>query len=395
MNGYFTGALVQMIERVQVLLAKIPTNLPREFHLLARDCGTMLGSYQEELTFLLKDPRMCMPEYQPERLRRFRRIVASVDLVETRGIAALARLDETDLRLNRLIDLVRGEISYPLLPPIVSCLSNDYFCIYRSLNLLCVPLIEGHFLLHLPDLYHELAHPLIDEQYDPKVAPFRQSLSEVMDAASDYLETEIGRESRRRGPEAFPLFMTLWQQAWLTTWAAELFCDLFAIYTLGPAFAWAHLHLCAKRGGNPFGFPPYESLSHPADDARMSAMLIGLRRVGFDAEALEIERKWVEYLKITGASEEPEFRRCYPHTLLEQVAVKARCGVSGMRCRIANPKVNDPVHACLNEAWAQFWGSPETYIEWEKAAVEGLIVKASYGTDAGDVEALGKRMIAG
>ena len=35
-------------------------------------------------------------------------------------------------------------------------------------------------------------------------------------------------------------------------WANEIFCDLFAIYTLGPAYAWAHFHLTARHESDPY-----------------------------------------------------------------------------------------------------------------------------------------------
>ena len=59
-------------------------------------------------------------------------------------------------------------------------------------------------------------------------------------------------------------------------WMVEFFCDLFAVYTLGPAYGWAHLHLSAKRGGDPFDVPMLSASSHPADDARMRVMLVAL-----------------------------------------------------------------------------------------------------------------------
>ena len=62
--------------------------------------------------------------------------------------------------LNRLITGVCNEISYPLITPVISQMSQDYFHIYSDFNLLCLPLIESRFLLHLPDIYHELCHPL-------------------------------------------------------------------------------------------------------------------------------------------------------------------------------------------------------------------------------------------
>ena len=82
----------------------------------------------------------------------------------------------------------------------MTTLSQQYFCIITELNLLCVPLTEGQFLLHLPDLYHELAHPLLVEEDDPLVEPLQAALFLALRDALGYLADELAKEDRRRGP---------------------------------------------------------------------------------------------------------------------------------------------------------------------------------------------------
>ena len=83
-----------------------------------------------------------------------------MDFFETIGIAALNRANEDDRQLNLLVERIVREIGFPLLPPVATLLSQGYFHIYPWFNLLCLPLVEPAFLLHLPDLYHELGHLL-------------------------------------------------------------------------------------------------------------------------------------------------------------------------------------------------------------------------------------------
>jgi hypothetical protein len=156
-------------------------------------------------------------------------------------------------------------------------------------------------------------------------------------------------------------------------WMVEFFCDLFAVYVLGPAFAWSHLHLAAKRGGDPFEVPLLGPSSHPADDARMRAILFGLEAVGFAAAAASVENKWRELLSHHDAEPEPEYHRCYPDDLLRKVAAHALAGVRAIGCRLAEPSTADPVHSALNGAWDEFWRSPEAFADWEKAKVAALI----------------------
>lgn len=372
MNDYFVGSVTQLVERGRLLRATIPENLPRDFYALAQACCTRLSDVLDRLRSLLDDPDMQLLKNQAERLRRFKRAVADMDLLETVGIAALSRANDEDQRLNRLIDRITGEIQYPLLPPVVTSLSQQYFGTYSHLNLICVPLTEGRFLLHLPDLYHELAHLLVTELEDPVVEPFQRSLDDAVHAVLGNIAEELIKQDRRRGPEQLTFFLRCWEHAWVKFWAVEFFCDLFAVYTLGPAFAWANLHLSAKRGANPFAVPTLVPTSHPADDARMTAMLHGLTLIGFSAEAGLIQERWQELIAVSGFQPEPEFRRCFPEDILKGLSQRAYEGTLALGCRIAHPGIQDPVHSILSRAWTEFWRDPAGYTAWEESAVKCL-----------------------
>lgn len=373
MNDYFVGSVGQLIERARLLRAKVPRDLPRDYDTLAQACRERLKTLLERLRSLLDDPKFSLPHYQPERLRLFKRVVGDLDIIETVGIAALDRAKDDDHRLNALLERITKEIRYPLVTPVVTTLSQQYFCIVAELSLLCVPLTEGRFLLHLPDLYHELAHPLLTEQDDPLVEPFQEAhFKGILDAMA-YLAAEQAKEDRRRGPAQPAFMLRRWEVCWVKYWMVELFCDLFAVYTLGPAFAWAHLHLSAKRGGDPFEVPVLGTSSHPADDARMRAMLAALRLAGFAGEAAAIGDRWAGLVTHADSAPEPEYHRCYPEELLEKIARHALAGVEAIGCRRAEAQTADPVHAALNEAWAEFWRDPAGYVEWERGAVASLV----------------------
>jgi hypothetical protein len=373
LNDYFTGSVSQLIERGRLLVAKIPRNLPRDYATLAQACRAKLNDLLGQLRSLLEEPMYREARYRPERLRLFKRIVAELDIVETVGIAALDRAKDDDHRLNQLLERIAREIGYPLVTPVVTTLSQQYFCIMAELNLLCVPLTEGQFLLHLPDLYHELAHPLLDLENDPIVEPLQVALFLAVRDVLGYLAEELAKEDRRRGPGQAGFMLRRWQVAWVKFWMVEFFCDLFAVYTLGPAFVWAHLHLAAKRGGDPFEVPVASVSSHPADDARMRVMLAGLGLSGYSREAQAVGDRWRGLLAEGGTRPEPEYHRCYPDALLARVAEHARAGVEAVGCRLAGPTTADPIHAELNRAWDRFWGDPAAYVDWEKDAVARLM----------------------
>jgi hypothetical protein len=374
MDAYLTGAAGQLLDRAKSLNARIPRTLPREFHALAATCRAEVQRVIDQLRAVLSDPAMLLPTNRPARLRGFRRAVEALDLVETVGFAALERSHPEDRRLNQLMDAIRLEIAYPLLPPVVTALSQSYFHIYPAFNLLCVPLAEGRFLLHLPDLYHEIAHTLLVEQNNPAVEAFQAAMYRALEAALLHVDAEASAEQGRRGPAHMQFAIDCWGRSWLH-WAAEFFCDLFGAYTVGPAFAWSHLHLCAKRGGDPFEVPLRAAHSHPADAARMTVLLKGLARTGFSAEAGRVRDRWDEFTVVCGASREPEFVRCFPDRLLDTICDEALAGVRAIGCRVAGPATADPVYRLLNAAWGEFWRDPPGYVVWEQKAVDDLFKK--------------------
>ena len=105
--------------------------------------------------------------------------------------------------------------------------------------------------------------------------------------------------------------------AFSNTWACNRSSDVFAAATLGPAYAWAHLHLHSKRGRSPYRFPELGPISHPADSARMTAIASALRKIGHGAEMNAVEARWLELVDRTESECPPEYHRCYPDDLLE------------------------------------------------------------------------------
>ena len=366
LDEFLAGLIPQMIERGRVLTESIPRNLPRDYDALRTTCKQRID------TSILKLGTLKNHKCKPEHHREFKRIVAEMDLIETVGIAALNRASDSDHQLNILIDKIVREINYPRLTPVVTTLSQNYFCIYPSLNLMCIPLIEGRFLLHLPDLYHELAHPFFTEKNDPLLELFQNQYKDALIYVLSHFEEEKEKAEDRHGPDFCDLLNT-WQSSWIKFWIEEFFCDLYGVYTLGPAFVWSHLHLAIKRGSNPYKLTFLQITSHPCDHSRMIAMLYALNLLGFQDAADKIEWRWNEFLEEISAKMEPEYHRCYPNHLINIIADYAWNAVKEIKTRIVAPSVDEPVHNLLNQAWNQFWKDPSGYVEWEKQEVQTLL----------------------
>jgi hypothetical protein len=162
-----------------------------------------------------------------------------------------------------------------------------------------------------------------------------------------------------------------WARSWVS-WSVEFLCDLFGTFMVGPAFAWSHLHLCAKRGGDPHLVPSLVPTSHPPDAARMRVILKGLSRCGFVADVSRVEDRWRRFVTLVESREEPEYGRCFPDPLLDEICGAAWDGVTALGCRIASPATKDDVYTLLNRAWEEFWRDPSEYGPWEESAVATL-----------------------
>ena len=370
-EDYLQGTLDQLAERARVLKGRIPTKrLPAVYRGLDQKSRDLTDETIAIIKRIQTAPEFQLPQNRPERFRALSGAVQYIDFLETVAVSALVRAGDDDHRLNSLLGRICDEIEFPLIPPVVTTLSdvNRYYHIYCDLNLMRVPLQESKFLLHLPALYHELCHPLLHETNNPSVEPLRDAASMVLDDVSHYLDKELQKERRSRSSPYMEFVIQRWQNRW-TGWIQELFCDLFAVYTLGPAMAWSHFHLVAKSGRDPFN---YSMKKHPSDSARMDAMLYALRLAEFTDEATRIQAHWLELLKAIRVEPDGAHGRCYREHLIKRIVECALEGVQGIKCRIAQRNTTGEVHELLNEAWERFWSAPSGYVEWERQAVERL-----------------------
>src|SRR5690606_27939625 len=162
-------------------------------------------------------------------------LVGDLDELENVAVQVLVRWNDQDARANELVERIAQEIEYPLAAPVVACQSREYYRIFPDLGLMLIPPAEGAFLLHLPDLYHELGHPLLTEFNDPKIEPLQKAFVALWLEAQSRIEEERDREEMRRlSPQAFRYYLDGWERSW-RSWSTEFVCEVFATHTLGAA----------------------------------------------------------------------------------------------------------------------------------------------------------------
>lgn len=367
----FLGALLQVKKRALHMQEVAVTNPRSDLRDIQRQCIEKLKQTLADIDGLIAETETIWRQDPSLALDLYRHLSDQVFIIERNGVFSLIHSPESDAFLTKLIQQICKDIGFPVLAPTVSQTSRTHYRFERQFNLMFVPPLESRFLLHLPDLYHELCHPLFSKEYKqlPSLQPFRTQFSNMMLDRTQALTREMQVLDRREGPAEEMRRLNTWLASWAPDWLEEFYCDLFAIFTLGPAYAWANCHLCLKLRENPFATPSEVKVEHPPNAARMSIMLMGLRRLGFDDAADGCSALWADQVQTTGYSEDMAFGQCFPDAVLEGVVSSAFKAFEDIGLRRSEPGKYAGVALCLNQAWDSFWADPEGFGEWETKAV--------------------------
>jgi hypothetical protein len=379
MTNYINGAINEAIGKGKALMSKIPgaRDLGQYFPLLATVAQREIDQLLRELDYIYTDPDYNNPTNIRNKYLLFKQISRKLSEIENVVIAAMSRKAAEDEFVNKLLLEICKEIDYPVQTPVASCLSQKYYHIYPQYNLICIPLLESEFVLHLADIYHELGHPLTSLE-NPKVEPFQNNLGYFNIEVKKYFDEEIRQIELAKGTDRKYDPIYVWKDCWLEKWSTELFCDLFATFTLGPAYAWSNLHMCAKMSWEVFKLPMLQVVDHPPGDARMQAILHGLDLIGFNSEKAAIQSKWDEFKSIIDEKEPPEFSIALPQKLIRRAAEFCLIGTKQIGCELAGKTVEPlqtpalKVNQLLNNSWDQFWKNPETFRKWERDTLDSF-----------------------
>lgn len=235
---------------------------------------------------------------------------------------------------------------------------------------------ESEFLLHLPDLYHELGHFVLHNRGEDKLKHIGKCFSLTVEEITHYYDQLIEKKKRETGPKDIPLIIGFLHSQW-KDWINEFFSDLFALYTLGLAFAWSHLHLTIKKCENVYQFSDILPSRHPADEARMRMLKFGLEIMGFKDVASSIMSKWSDLPLCKYSQPVTEYQYAYPDDLMKKVAELTYQGIKQSGFAIAKPERlrssdEGTVTKMLNDAWRVFWEKPEKFRDWEKRNIDRL-----------------------
>lgn len=291
--------------------------------------------------------------------------------VEAGPVTAIKHFEEDDGDITRVVARMCREIGYPYPPPLCVALSSQYYWALPSADLVFVPCSEPFHLLSLADLYHELAHFILEREKARLLAP----LLVIIDG---YFQRQLREAQQNAWPVESVNRIRERKAWWERSWVEEFAADMFAAFWAGPAFGWCNLRLCTNQSVELF----LGADVHPADDARHAGIGSMLRLTGNDTAAARIDSRWSELVALSGQRPPAEYDLTYPKELMDQVAsaVFTVARDMGMTAWSPAPAGGDfHVGRMLNEAWDSFFADPTAFATFEKQQVEAIRARLSPG----------------
>ena len=361
---YLRRVIYDQVDRARLLENEIPRNLGHAALVgLAASCRDTLG---EQARLLRRSLSLLDGSGEEARIAEALMIVKhssrEIGTVEAYGMPPLHCRSKQAMFLNDVLSSMHSELGLPFPCPAVSCMSNEYYFSHRPTNTIYAPLSEAAFLLHMPDFYHELGHLLLDHSgHDAKSRHALAGAASAMGAIDEWYLRQAGKMERESAPAlAQDSVKWMWDR-WRSKWAEEAFCDLFALFAAGPAYAYSNLHLVSKRDEDMYGLYLFAEQEHPAGEARIRLLDAGMRLLGHGREAQHIMREWDTMSRFYG-DPPSEYGRAFPSTLLQEIAeaILPALGRSGLHGYLGaagaqGGEDETTVALLLNDAWQGFW----------------------------------------
>ena len=320
----------------------------------------------------IADPGLNHPLLARNYYHDYKRLSETVFNLEAGPVIALKHFQDDDRDITRIVARICREIGYPYAPPLCVALSSQYYWAIPAADLVFVPCSEPFHLLSLADLYHELAHFVLERE---RAGCAHRSLGSSTTTSSD----SSGRRSRTTGPRRPSSRIRDRKAQWKRNWFEEFAADMLAAFWAGPAFGWCNLRLCTNQSVELF----LGADIHPADDARHAGVQAMLLQTENQAAAGRIDARWQELVMLSGQSPPPEYELTYPKALMDQVAaaISAAATGIGMTPWSGHPANADfHIGALLNNAWDSFFAEPAAFAVFEKQQIEAIRARLSQGS---------------
>lgn len=159
-----------------------------------------------------------------------------------------------------------------------------------GLGFIGVPFSQASSLFTNLVIFHELGHFIFEET--EKIRDLETIVSDTVNTIRTATLTTAD---------------LLWVQQTVLRWAEEIFCDLFAIRLVGPAYTFAYLELLNVIGGTNTKIASGFHSTHPADACRLREHLAKLRSDGW-SNILDLDIEHCDLLKTLAGINDSEYR---------------------------------------------------------------------------------------
>lgn len=368
---FFRGQVNLLLKRCHILLERLSSirkKLQPEIETYIDKVETELESLQRRVEQLLSDPDFGANYLLTNQIKQYRRYSETLSIIEAEPITVLDQYNNRDYYLYCFLKLFCQQIEYPEKSPLVSTHSTDSFFVDLSSEIIHLPLCEDCFLLALPDLIHELGHLFYDRNYIEIEQSFYSHLIK-------YIQEEKNKAKNDNSSKSYQKKFDSLGQAWMQEYIIEFSCDIFATYLVGKAYAWSHLRLVLESNDQIYdpGFGKYST--HPADEARMRAILIALEELRGSNSIEKIKKEWEDFrAQVITQQQEMEYDYCYPNLLLGKLAkiVINLCRSNNLIPYYQHLQTDNNLSWIMQQAWIEFHKDPQAYPDWETKKIEEI-----------------------
>lgn len=276
--------------------------------------------------------------------------------------------DKAEGYFEKLIKAIYNETKCNQPIPFVTTSSDSdtYYWAKTKFRMIAVPKGEEKYLLNLSDLFHEMGH-FIFEQYGEHL------ISSHTPKVTSYFDELVKTYRKKVDPKKK---LSKARDMWEDFWSEELACDLIATYFVGPAYAWTNMKNCAvhSNGNNIYSHSdPFKH--HPADAARMSAILKMLELIDCKDDIAPIKKAWDGFLAIMHNDKMELFDKMYPDELITSIAENVYEGCTILALQSFPQQIKnytEPISKVINAAWNKIRTEPQEYAQWEIGEIENL-----------------------
>lgn len=377
---YMKCLIREQIDRAQSLKDAIPGHPGHES--LERLAAVCRDTLEEQLRLLGQADALLDGgdgARNAEALEAVKHCTRAISGIEGFGMPPLHCRSEQAMFLNDVLSAMHAEAGLPFPCPAASCTSNDYYFTHPSTNTVHAPFLEAEFLLHMPDFYHELGHLLLARSRQAGLRPVLACMVDAIGYIDGYYQKHAGRAGQVSASAPMQDGVRWMWSRWKRRWIQEAFCDLFALFAAGPAYAYSNLHLVSKMNADMYELNLLSNQDHPSGEAKMRLLDAGMRILGQRREAERVKEEWDKIAQFCG-DPSPSYAYAFPSGLLRDIAasVLPAFGQSGLR-GYADGKAGPggageaTVAAILNDAWRGFWHDEGCgFRDLEKALISKL-----------------------